>query len=243
MVPDHPAGIFAAPWGVNAIRPHVYEPNPDVPFHHGPDAPLAPPSGPRMDDFMTSIKEVAVFAWSLAGINGNMAAYGRGNPRGESQPEYLPVLDPYGHYGQPYPGYNPPTNPSSRKVGYFGGSISRIQQRTRGGAYGSLQHRRQEGYLRAQCNTGTGLLGSDRLNSSASTHLANQNIGLYQGLYHQPNNSLREGNMNNSFQPQLTHDEGPTMRPMTDNNHDQNKPLAPDASKPGNGVGRNMYLD
>ena len=38
-----------------------------------------------MDQLMRSIRDVAVFAWALAGINGNVAAYGRGLPTAESQ--------------------------------------------------------------------------------------------------------------------------------------------------------------
>lgn len=106
-------GVFAAPWGVDAIRPHVYHPDPEVPFHHGPAAPHAPPAGPPMQDFMASIQEVAVFAWSLTGINGNIAAYGRGDPRGESQPPGgVPVWDPY---AQPAPDYHPPENQAQRR--------------------------------------------------------------------------------------------------------------------------------
>lgn len=106
-------GIFAAPWGVDAIRPHVYRPDPEVPFHHGPAAAHAPPAGPPMEDFMASIQEVAVFAWSLTGINGNIAAYGRGDPRGESQPPGgVPVWDPY---AQPAPDYYPPENQAQRR--------------------------------------------------------------------------------------------------------------------------------
>jgi hypothetical protein len=101
-------GLFAAPWGENPIRPHVHQPNPQNPLQHDLEAPLAPSGGPPLDDFMNSIREVAVFAWSLAGINGNIASYGRGVPRDEAQPpDGLPVWDPYAH---PAPEYVPPEN-------------------------------------------------------------------------------------------------------------------------------------
>lgn len=101
-------GLFAAPWGANPIRPHQYRPNPQHPFQHGFEAPLAPIGGPPLDDFMTSIREVAVFAWSLTGINGNIATYGHGAPHGEAQPPGgLPVWDPY---AQPTPNHYPPEN-------------------------------------------------------------------------------------------------------------------------------------
>jgi hypothetical protein len=48
-----------------------------------------------MDDFMSSIRDVAVFAWALTGINGNIASYGHGTPRGEAAPPNgFPVWDP-----------------------------------------------------------------------------------------------------------------------------------------------------
>jgi hypothetical protein len=62
---------------------------------------------------MNSIREVAVFAWSLAGINGNIASYGRGIPKGEAQPPGgLPIWDPY---AQPSPAYSPPENQAMEK--------------------------------------------------------------------------------------------------------------------------------
>ncbi|CAG8973842.1 hypothetical protein HYALB_00005587 [Hymenoscyphus albidus] len=93
--PQSSGGVCAAPWGVDAIRPH------------------APPSGPPMEDFMAAIQEIAVFAWALTGINGNIAAYGRGNPRGEAQPPGgLPIWDPY---AEPTPDYQPPENQAQRR--------------------------------------------------------------------------------------------------------------------------------
>jgi len=90
-----PAVHFAAaPWGVNPIRPHVYQPDQHNRFVHGHEAPEFQP-GTSKDDFLKSIQEVAVFAWGLAGINGNIAAYGHGQPSGKSQPPALPIYDPY----------------------------------------------------------------------------------------------------------------------------------------------------
>ena len=42
--------------------------------------------GPQEAEFMSSIREVAVFAWALTGINGSIAQYGRGKPRPGAQP-------------------------------------------------------------------------------------------------------------------------------------------------------------
>jgi len=107
-LPMYPRGLFAAPWGVNPVRPHEYRPDANNPFQHGFGAPVLPAGRPSVDDFMQSIREVAVFAWSLAGINGNIASYGHGVPRGEAQPPAgLPVWDPY---AEPVPDYLPPIN-------------------------------------------------------------------------------------------------------------------------------------
>lgn len=108
------AGVFAAPWGANPIRAHQFQPeDPQLQFRHG-FSPAREPArqsievgGPPQDQFMEAIRETAVFAWSLAGINGNIASYGRGTPRGESQPPGgLPVWDPRAQPGS----YMPPEN-------------------------------------------------------------------------------------------------------------------------------------
>lgn len=117
-IPDfsHPAipppqpvnGIFAAPWGANPIHPHLYQPDPQHPFHHGLEAPAVPAGGPPPYRFLNSVREIGVFAWSLVGINGNIAAYGHGVPRGEAQPPGgFPIWDPY---AEPAPAYSPPEN-------------------------------------------------------------------------------------------------------------------------------------
>lgn len=118
QAPLYANGLFAAPWGVNPIRPHLFQPNPQYPFQHGLQAPQLPAGGPPLAEFMNSIREVAVFAWSLAGINGNIASYGHGVPRGESQPPGgLPIWDPH---GQPSPGYFPPENQAAQRWSRLG---------------------------------------------------------------------------------------------------------------------------
>ncbi|KAH6660695.1 hypothetical protein BKA67DRAFT_509648 [Truncatella angustata] len=96
-------GLFAAPWGEQPIQPY-YPPE----LYHRFQSPLLPQhmplqehakaaGGPPTDMLMRSIRDVAVFAWALCGINGNFAAYGRGIPRGEAQPPNgLPIWDPSG---------------------------------------------------------------------------------------------------------------------------------------------------
>lgn len=94
-------GVFAAPWAQEPIHPQL----PPEAIHSF-QAPLAPQhmplrsgaqaaGGPPMDQLMQSIREVAVFAWAIVGINGNLASYGHGRPSGEAQPpDGLPVWDP-----------------------------------------------------------------------------------------------------------------------------------------------------
>ncbi|KAK4644358.1 hypothetical protein QC761_304070 [Podospora bellae-mahoneyi] len=97
-------GLFAAPWAQQPIEPYI---PPDLLYTFRP--PFLPQymplresvkaaGGPPMDHLMRSIRDVAVFAWALTGINGNMAAYGHGMPRrGAQPPDRLPVWDPNGN--------------------------------------------------------------------------------------------------------------------------------------------------
>ena len=100
-------GFFASPWATEPMIPNVGERRPqNRPDSWQPSpAALRPPTaargevtathGPATEDFMNSIREVAVFAWALTGINGSLANYTRGMPTGESQPpDGLPVWQP-----------------------------------------------------------------------------------------------------------------------------------------------------
>ncbi|KAH8889798.1 hypothetical protein GQ53DRAFT_196274 [Thozetella sp. PMI_491] len=94
-------GLFAAPWGQQPIEPYF---PPELLYTFRP--PLLPQymplrecvkaaGGPPLDQLMRSIRDVAVFAWALTGINGNLANYSRGLPGGGSQPaDGLPIWDP-----------------------------------------------------------------------------------------------------------------------------------------------------
>ncbi|KAL8997583.1 MAG: hypothetical protein Q9169_003201 [Polycauliona sp. 2 TL-2023] len=105
---EHPYrnGLFASPW---ATEPHM-PPPPQTPLYaqhnsYQPSAALGsttdqagvptvqPTQGPATStDFMNTIREVAVFAWALTGINGSLSQYSRGKPSGESQPpQGMPV--------------------------------------------------------------------------------------------------------------------------------------------------------
>lgn len=140
QVPQYANGLFAAPWGAVPIRPHVYQPNPQFPFQHGFQAPQVPVGGPPLDDFMASIRDVAVFAWSLTGINGNIASYAHGLPRGEAvPPRGFPVWDPH---AQPSPNYSPPENQATMKW-------SRLSEKAIDpGSQLPYQHLREEQLLR-----------------------------------------------------------------------------------------------
>jgi len=141
QAPLYANGLFAAPWGANPIRPHYHQPNQQFPFNHGLQAPQYTVGGPPMDEFMNSIREVAVFAWSLTGINGNIAAYGRGIPRGEAIPRTgLPIWDPY---AQPSVGYAPPENQAAQRWASMGKTNAPMD-----GNIVPYQHSRQEHLLR-----------------------------------------------------------------------------------------------
>lgn len=119
-------GCFASPWATEPILPSVDRrqyayPNNLEPGHVPgiPEWPTvaradtAPMTGPAEADFMNSIREVAVFAWSLTGINGSLAQYGRGRPTGQSLPPGgLPIWKPDADHlaeaeRHPYHGNNP----------------------------------------------------------------------------------------------------------------------------------------
>jgi PAS domain S-box-containing protein len=71
--------IGVAPWSHNPV--------------YFPPQPVAR-TGPAEEAFMNSVREVAVFAWGLVGINGSLEEYSRGQPQGESQPAGgFPVWD------------------------------------------------------------------------------------------------------------------------------------------------------
>lgn len=100
-------GLFAAPWGQHSIQPQASLVQPEahqrdfalhMPVHNGTVLPAAAdgrPGGPPLDQLMRSIRDVAVFAWALVGINGTLASHSRGTARDEAQPDGgLPVWDP-----------------------------------------------------------------------------------------------------------------------------------------------------
>ncbi|KAI0100386.1 hypothetical protein GGR51DRAFT_532737 [Nemania sp. FL0031] len=102
MVPaDFEKGLFAAPWSEHPVRPnyplelfYAFQP-PLLPQYMPVQERVKAAGGLPTDQLMKSIRDVAVFAWGVVGINGNLASCSRGNPSGESQPpDGLPIWDP-----------------------------------------------------------------------------------------------------------------------------------------------------
>ena len=100
--PVYTNGLFASPWATQPIIPSTPQNNGYhyQPYQPSPDPSTATFAGPQTNDFMQSIREVAVFAWALTGINGSLDQYSRGTASGESQPPGgLPIWDPHGTVG------------------------------------------------------------------------------------------------------------------------------------------------
>ncbi|KUI56845.1 hypothetical protein VP1G_04189 [Cytospora mali] len=120
-------GLFAAPWAQQPVRPAV---PPEMLYTFRP--PLLPQfmplqegvkaaGGPPMEQLMRSIRDVAVFAWALCGINGNLSAFSHGRPAGEAAPpDGLPIWDPTA-VGT---GYQPPENRAAAKWAAMAGNTN-----------------------------------------------------------------------------------------------------------------------
>lgn len=218
QMPQYANGLFAAPWGAHPIRPHIYQPDRQFPFQHGLQAPQLPAGGPPQDEFMNSIREVAVFAWSLVGINGNIASYGHGIPHGEAQPPNgLPIWDPY---GQPTPDYAPPENQAVQRW-------SRLGQKTNEPSTVPYQYPREGALLQHQNGFGFGPMQSDHPISMAQAPQGHQLAFSYQpqvqaeilNLDHAPHGSVQDG-----------------WAPGNESNQNQNQ------QGPSEGFGGNRYL-
>lgn len=206
-----------APWGVNPIQPHQYQPNPQFPFHHGFDAPQYPSGGPPLDDFMNVIRDVGCFAWSLVGINGNIGAYSRGIPKGEALPPFgiMPVWDPY---VQPRPDYAPPENQAALRWARESRHESMDDHNS------PFHHRLKEDHSRYQfgaghesgnsASSGNGYLG---YNPSPPGYLqghAQDNFGNAQVQESSSGNPPPNANISPSSQGQGPREGGPTNRDL-----------------------------
>ncbi|KEY70862.1 hypothetical protein S7711_00708 [Stachybotrys chartarum IBT 7711] len=116
-------GLFAAPWAQRPIYPeHSQSPYSasqhshaqyTEPFRNETRSSDTQPA----DMLMGSIREIAVFAWALTGINGNMASYSSGHPAGEAQPfSGLPIWDPQGGHTH----YHGPENQAAQRWAAYG---------------------------------------------------------------------------------------------------------------------------
>lgn len=92
---QYPNGMFAAPWGPEPMfLPALPEP-PPYPLGAQHPAMGQVRTADFQNEFMKSIRDVAVFAWALTGINGCLTEYSRGEPIGESLPQDgFPVWEP-----------------------------------------------------------------------------------------------------------------------------------------------------
>ena len=94
-------GFFASPWAVDPppgtapqpaanAAPPAYQPQaPTVPTANATPNAFAATRGTSdalAQSFMETIREAAVFAWALTGINGSLAQFARGRPRPGAQP-------------------------------------------------------------------------------------------------------------------------------------------------------------
>lgn len=103
-------GLFASPWATNPIMPPKLQQTTKAPQMSFPAM-----QEPVEAGFMAAIRDVAVFAWSLTGINGSLSEYGRGKPSGEALPPGgLPIWDP-----------NAPRIPANEAQNGFSGSAHR----------------------------------------------------------------------------------------------------------------------
>jgi len=95
--------MFAAPWANNPMLPpmearpqHAYATNfaPALGPQYAHADSYISAGGPDHDDFMSSIREQAIFAWALTGINGSLHKFGHGRPMGDAVPQDgLPIWE------------------------------------------------------------------------------------------------------------------------------------------------------
>lgn len=119
--PQYPNGLFASPWALEPVIPPSLQQTTSAPTMSFP-----PTSEPTESGFMSAIRDVAVFAWSLMGINGSLIDKAIGTPSGEATPPGgLPVWDPNAAPGQndAYNGFSGGTHRPLKGMGETDGVI------------------------------------------------------------------------------------------------------------------------
>lgn len=121
--PRYANGLFAAPWAQEPLLPPI-EARPGAGFNSGFAPSLGPlgarhdsvsparENGPDSNSFMAAIRDQAIFAWALTGINGALADFSKGDPLGASFPQDgFPVWssDPHAINGKDLDSGRPPT--------------------------------------------------------------------------------------------------------------------------------------
>ncbi|RAO70189.1 uncharacterized protein BHQ10_006201 [Talaromyces amestolkiae] len=100
--PPDPSTIYPGynhTYGSNPMMPPGY---PGYPGHPGyPSYMNNGPGGPHPQDFLSTIRDVAVFAWGIVGINGSLEQYRRGRPSGDAlPPDGIPIWNPHLEEGE-----------------------------------------------------------------------------------------------------------------------------------------------
>ena len=197
-------GFFASPWATDPVLPNIDQRRHDPADHHHPGlAPIRPTvaqadtaamKGPDQEDFMNSIREVAVFAWSLTGINGSLARYGRGKPTGESMPpDGLPIWQPDRHYTaeqerHPYHGNNPQESRQHGLPREHGGTPNK-------GFNNEMQNENTNGYRSLTYDQP----GSNYGNGHSSASSNERDYGYSTEFRHEPYRSSSNGPHNFSY--------------------------------------------
>lgn len=223
-------GFFASPWANDPILPNLGDrPSQNLPnlLQPSPVAPRHPTTargeaaathGPASEDFMNSIREVAVFAWALTGINGSLAQYKHGTPTGESQPpDGLPVWEPLSNAGANV----------ERRDGYFdnGPKYTNV-----GGDWQGQKVENIQGYQHKSQSSGG--FGHNSNGFSHGSSNPTQTNAHFQASHTNGYNDLMQTKGSNNFVPTNFHVEpvhtkvyNNTVKGYTTQDHDYNDPM------------------
>lgn len=213
--------LFAAPWGVQPIIPG-YQPERAIaigkefePHLVAVQAHAHATGGPYNPHFMQTIRDVAVFAWAVTGINGNLANHATGTPQGQAVPPYgFPVWD----QNAPQDSIEPPQNQALAKwtehhAHLRGGPapLPYTQQK-----FDERQYYRQQRLIQQQYQQP---YGPDAPGSSARKHLAKYigEDGLGPRMMHPNTNMWLQGLDQREYSDPDNHFPQPHVQPQFDN--------------------------